>query len=322
MDTPESSSQSSLDSLRTVEFRQTLRGYHIDDVDEYLERVAVEVDSLREQMRVASDRLRQAAERIGVLEQQLDEARRQPAQAVATAPSDEALHRTLQMAQRFVEQTRTEALAEAESTVTEARERATAIVAEAEEHVRRTSEEGQRQLREDVSRLESVRNQLSADVEAIARHLEGERNRLRSTLGELATWVEEKLQPAASLLAPRASGPQLEGGDRAPSSAAPAGAQTGPASGAPAPAGPATAGSGSTGTGPAGPATVAPSTSPVGGQPGTGGAGGAPGGPATPSAAASAGLTPAMGRHSMRSAGNDEPMGAARPSDHNGSAAS
>jgi cell division initiation protein len=231
MDTPESSSsQSALDSLRTVEFRQTLRGYHIDDVDEYLERVAVEVDGLREQMRVAGDRLRQAAERIGVLEQQLDEAKRQPAQPVATSPSDEALHRTLQMAQRFVEQTRTEATAEAESAVAEARERASAIVAEAEEHARRTSEESQRQLREDVARLEGVRDQLSSDVEAIARHLEGERNRLRGALSELTSWVEEKLQPAGSLLAPRGSGgaPRTaDTGAAPPPGAEPAGAAGG-----------------------------------------------------------------------------------------------
>jgi carbonic anhydrase len=37
---------SALDRLRTVEFRQTLRGYHIDDVDRYLEAVAAEVDAL------------------------------------------------------------------------------------------------------------------------------------------------------------------------------------------------------------------------------------------------------------------------------------
>ncbi|MDA8281536.1 MAG: DivIVA domain-containing protein [Actinomycetota bacterium] len=204
MDSPESSSQQPvLDSLRTVEFRLTLRGYHIDDVDEYLERVAGEVDALREQARVSADRLRQAAERIGTLEQQLDEARRQPSQPAATAPSDEALQRTLQMAQRFVEQTRSEALAEAQGTVAEAQERAANIVNEAEDRAHRTSEEAQRQLREDVNRLEGVRTQLSADVEAIARHLESERTRLRATLGELSAWVEENLQPAGSLLAPR-----------------------------------------------------------------------------------------------------------------------
>jgi cell division initiation protein len=206
MDSPESSSHSSLDSLRTVEFRQTLRGYHIDEVDEYLERVAVDVEALKEQVRVAGERLRQAAERIATLEQQLDEAKRQPAQAVATAPSDEALHRTLQMAQRFVEQTRNEAVAEAEATVADARQRATEILTEAEANARRTSEEAQRQLREDVARLEQVRGQLSADVETMARHLEGERARLRAALGELTAWVDEKLQPAAALLTSRSAG--------------------------------------------------------------------------------------------------------------------
>jgi carbonic anhydrase len=39
-----------IDHLRTVEFRQTLRGYHIDDVDEYLERVAVEVEALKDRL--------------------------------------------------------------------------------------------------------------------------------------------------------------------------------------------------------------------------------------------------------------------------------
>jgi len=41
---------SAIDALRTVEFSQTLRGYHIDDVDEYLERVAVEAEVLRHEL--------------------------------------------------------------------------------------------------------------------------------------------------------------------------------------------------------------------------------------------------------------------------------
>ena len=53
-------SQSALDSLRTVEFRETLRGYHRDDVDEYLEKAAVEAEGLQEQLRQAGERLRQA----------------------------------------------------------------------------------------------------------------------------------------------------------------------------------------------------------------------------------------------------------------------
>lgn len=51
MDGPKSSERSILDSLRTVEFRQSLRGYDMDEVNEYLERVAVEVEDLQIQLR-------------------------------------------------------------------------------------------------------------------------------------------------------------------------------------------------------------------------------------------------------------------------------
>jgi DivIVA domain-containing protein len=208
MDGPKSSSQqSSLDSLRTVEFRQTLRGYHIDDVDEYLERVAIEAEALQEQMRQSGDRIRQAAERIAQLEQsqqqmelQLEQAQSQPASAAATAP-DDALQRTLLLAQKFVDQTEAEAEAQARSTLAEAEARAHTILAEAEGRARALTEETERHLRDDVSRLESIRTQLAGDVETIARHLETERNRLRSALGDMLTWVDEHVQPAASLLA-------------------------------------------------------------------------------------------------------------------------
>jgi DivIVA domain-containing protein len=100
---------SSLDSLRTVEFRQTLRGYHIDDVDEYLERVAVDAEALQEQVRQAGERLRQAAERIAQLEGMLQESQQQPQAVAAPAVSDDTLQRTLVLAQKFVDQTQAEA---------------------------------------------------------------------------------------------------------------------------------------------------------------------------------------------------------------------
>jgi DivIVA domain-containing protein len=209
MDSPKSSSQqSSLDSLRTVEFRQTLRGYHIDDVDEYLERVAIEAEALQEQMRQSGDRMRQATERIAQLEQaaqqleqQLEQAHAQPqAPPTASAP-DDALQRTLLLAQKFVDQTEAEAEAQARQTLADAEERARKTLTEAESQARTLTEQTERHLREDVSRLESMRTQLAGDVETIARHLETERNRLRSALGDMLTWVDEHVQPAASLLA-------------------------------------------------------------------------------------------------------------------------
>ncbi len=86
-------SQSALDSLRTVEFRETLKGYHRDDVDEYLEKAAVEAEGLQEQLRQSGERLRQAAERISQLETQLEQQPAPVAQADPAVP-DDTLQRT------------------------------------------------------------------------------------------------------------------------------------------------------------------------------------------------------------------------------------
>ena len=232
MDSPKSSSQqSSLDSLRTVEFRQTLRGYHIDDVDEYLERVAVEAEALQEQMRQSGDRMRQATERIAQLEQSMQQLDHQLEQSHAQPPPppaapDDTLQRTLLLAQKFVDQTEAEAEAQARAMLAEAEARAQATLSDAETRARALTEETERHLREDISRLESIRTQLAGDVETIARHLDTERNRLRSALGDMLTWVDEHVQPAASLLAqPSAaastpsSGSAAPGGATAPESA-------------------------------------------------------------------------------------------------------
>ena len=48
--------KSAIESLRTVEFRLGLRGYDVDEVDDYLEKVAVEADAMQEQLRQATDR--------------------------------------------------------------------------------------------------------------------------------------------------------------------------------------------------------------------------------------------------------------------------
>ncbi|HXQ58943.1 MAG TPA: DivIVA domain-containing protein [Acidimicrobiales bacterium] len=220
MDSPKagSSQQSSLDSLRTVEFRQTLRGYHIDDVDEYLERVAIEAEALQEQMRQSGDRMRQAAERIAQLEQTVQHLEQQLEQApsagapAAPAVADDTLQRTLLLAQKFVEQTEAEAEAQARTTLAAAEERARTTLADAETRARALTEETERHLREDISRLESIRTQLAGDVETIARHLDTERNRLRGALGDMLAWVDEHVQPAATLLAqPSAPTPSSSG---------------------------------------------------------------------------------------------------------------
>jgi DivIVA domain-containing protein len=200
MDNSQSAS-STLDTLRTVEFRLGLKGYNVDEVDEYLDKAAQEAEALQEHVRQLNERLRQASDRIGQLE---SERRAEPVETqavpVATAErepaepglSDETLQRTLLLAQRFVDQTKRESEAEA-----------AAIVARAEQKASELQTEAQQNLREDVARLEASRTQLAADVESMARHLESERNRLRGALSEILKWVDENVQPANSLMGVR-----------------------------------------------------------------------------------------------------------------------
>jgi DivIVA domain-containing protein len=203
--------KSAIESLRTVEFRLGLRGYDVDEVDDYLEKVAVEADAMQEQLRQATDRLRQAADRIAQLEANRPEpapeapepAAATPIPAVAAATTD-SLQRTLEMAQRFVDQTKQESEAEAARVVGEANAEAARLKADAD-----------RRYREDLSKLEGLKSKLSGDVESMARQLEAERTRLRTSLSEMIQWIEDNVQPGAAILAlrqtPAASAPSAEG---------------------------------------------------------------------------------------------------------------
>ena len=183
-------SQSALDSLRTVEFRETLKGYHRDDVDEYLEKAAVEAEGLQEQLRQNAERLRKAAETIAQLETELAAKPEAPA-PVVVAPAepmiaDDTLQRTLLLAQKFVDETKADAEVEAKR-----------VVADAEAQARRVQAESEQRLREEIARLESSRGQLSHEVETMARQLESERERLRLALSEMLSWVDGHLQAPA-----------------------------------------------------------------------------------------------------------------------------
>jgi DivIVA domain-containing protein len=190
-------SQSALDSLRTVEFRETLKGYHRDDVDEYLEKAAVEAEGLQEQLRQSGERLRQAAERISQLETQLEQQPAPVARADASVP-DDTLQRTLLLAQKFVDETKADSEAQAARIIAEADAKARQVTEQAQSQASRVAAESEQRLREEIARLEDSRGRLSREVETMNRHLEGERSRLRSALSEILRWVDENVQPGTT----------------------------------------------------------------------------------------------------------------------------
>ena len=211
-----SSSHSILDTLRTVEFRLGLKGYNVDEVDEYLEKAAVEAEQVQERLRSANERLRLATERVAQLEEELEHPQAErtvvlhPGAPEApsamggpgpqeTAVSNDALQRTLLLAQKFVDQTKRESEAEAARLVSQAEERARSLLAQAEERARQLTSEAEERLRDEVARLEGARERLAGDVEAMSRHLEDQRTKIRTSLAEMLRWVDERMtMPARS----------------------------------------------------------------------------------------------------------------------------
>jgi DivIVA domain-containing protein len=214
-------SQSALDSLRTVEFRETLKGYHRDDVDEYLEKAAVEAEGLQEQLRQSGERLRQAAERISQLEAAIDQ---QPAaQPSGPVVADDSLQRTLLLAQKFVDETKADSEAQASKLLAEAEAKARMLTEQAQAQASQIANESEQRLRDEIHRLEDSRNRLSREVDGMSRHLESERNRLRTALGDILRWVDQNVNPATPQDAPMSEA-RDGSGDMAPPTTAPPGA--------------------------------------------------------------------------------------------------
>ena len=111
-------------TLREVEFREKRHGYHHEDVDRFLEEVAAALE-------VQQDRLRQAQER----------AQRAEAAAAEAGGNDEALRKTLVLAQRTADLAVQEAREQAARILAGAEQQAQAVIADAEERARRTMED-------------------------------------------------------------------------------------------------------------------------------------------------------------------------------------
>jgi DivIVA domain-containing protein len=160
-------------TLREVEFRVKTRGYHPEDVDQFLEQVAAGVEVLQ-------DRMRQAVER----------AQRAEAAAAEAGDSDETLRKTLVLAQRTADLAVQEAREQATRILAGAEQQAQAIIAEADERGRRTHEDAIAECRAELSRLESARAQAQQDVDTLNRWLEEHKAHLHDALSDAIMAVD------------------------------------------------------------------------------------------------------------------------------------
>lgn len=141
-------------ALRETTFRGALRGYNVDDVDEFVERVAVGLGGLLEQLRLGSHRAA-AAER----------------RTKDAATSEDEMKRTLAHAQKL-----------AEGVVAEARQEAARLTDEARQVVvqlRRTANEEVAGEHQEAAAARTEADRLRRDVEAERAVARSEADRLR-----------------------------------------------------------------------------------------------------------------------------------------------
>jgi DivIVA domain-containing protein len=164
-------------TVREVEFREKLRGYHPEDVDQFLERVAKGIEILQERLRAATER-----------------AVRAERSAADSTENDDTLRRTLVLAQRT-----------ADAAVQEAREQAAQIVAEAEAHAKLIAsdaearavaliEETEGGVRDEVAQLVAGREALLEDMSSITHWIEDHRTYLTDALSQAVERLRTDLQ--------------------------------------------------------------------------------------------------------------------------------
>jgi DivIVA domain-containing protein len=186
--------------LHDVEFREAKRGgYNTQDVDDFLERLAVGLERQDAAVKDARQRIEAAEARVAEAERRALQAEQR---ASETSDSDETLKRTLVLAQRTADAAIKEAEEQASRTLSSAQDQASRMLAdaqeatararaEAESEAHRAQEEARARVLAELRDLEAARDQLHTDVDTLERHLEEQRDRVRLTTRELQRLLDD-----------------------------------------------------------------------------------------------------------------------------------
>jgi DivIVA domain-containing protein len=194
--------------LREVEFRDRLRGYDTDEVDEFLEKVAIGVDELAAQLTVANDRLAEAQR----------QQREAPVESGGSSGvgDDDLLRRTLVLAQRTADLAISEAQAEADQLLRHARVEADQVIEQARASALEMRSEAEQGMLDRLARLTSERDDLERGLARLVALVDSERARISESLASLSgvlidsLTVSTELRSAAELDDPAEPAPLLE----------------------------------------------------------------------------------------------------------------
>ena len=186
--------------INEVEFSMARRGYDPDQVDEFLEKVAVAVGEmtdrlgdLRNRLLAAERRAEEAQQRAAAGPERVVQAAAPVAAVSAAAEAElETLKRTLLLAQRT-----------ADAAVREAEDEAKRILATAEAEARAAHEATLRSVVDEIARLEASRDLLDA-------HVLAQRARLQATVTDLQAILDDPDRLPAEVEVAAEVDPELE----------------------------------------------------------------------------------------------------------------
>jgi cell division initiation protein len=198
-------------TLRQVEFREKLRGYHPDDVDDFLEEVAVSLEALLTRL--------QAAEAA---------ARAAPAEAVAVAAvagssiaseigvTEETIRRTLLLAQKTADAAIADAEESAHQILSSAQDEAQRLLDETKASVTTMTRDAKINAQTAITELEQRRASLERDLGSLQVWASQQRDRLRDVLSDQMRALDVWLTTGPTGLAkpPAARPPDAAGGAR------------------------------------------------------------------------------------------------------------
>ncbi len=184
--------------VREVEFRERMRGYHQDDVDEFLEQVARGIDVLEAQLEEAKAKVARYEANPPVVSKSSSAPVSEPRVLSTNASSEgsagnDLIQRTLLLAQKAADQALQDAKKEAGRITEDARRQSEELIEQANRKANALVEERARLLASEVDSLEQRKISLVEEVKALASSIATAKDEMRASLLDLVDRLEKSL---------------------------------------------------------------------------------------------------------------------------------
>jgi DivIVA domain-containing protein len=183
------------DEIREVDFRERMRGYHQEDVDAFLERVARGVEVLERQLLEARARVQELEAKLAA--RPAEGADRSDAETAGIDP-DSVIGRTLRIAEEAADAVRREAREEATALREAATQEAQRLVAEARQRAHELEEQARARAAREAEAVRRTSELVRERLAALSERAHGEAGRIEDALAALAQQARETLRSVAA----------------------------------------------------------------------------------------------------------------------------